>query len=166
VERGDEEGRSPEGRPELRETWRRPRMPYNKLPDAFQIKQKKYLRGDLGRRTTGRHWTTWTASSSITNTRKFKNTWSPSQPPRVPKTVPNAPSSTPPTPSPPTRNTSRSRPSSASSSRTETSPSTSTRRSPPNSPHLPYGCLTASRWNCSSGGTTPAQSRRCFTFPP
>jgi hypothetical protein len=33
----------------MRDTWRRPRMPYNKLPEVFnQQKQKKYLSLKLG----------------------------------------------------------------------------------------------------------------------
>ncbi len=41
----DEEHKSPEqGRMEFRETtWRKPRMPYNKFPDAFQMRQKGYI---------------------------------------------------------------------------------------------------------------------------
>lgn len=38
----DDDLKSPENnKGDLRETWRKPRMPYNKLPDAFQIKPKK-----------------------------------------------------------------------------------------------------------------------------
>jgi hypothetical protein len=41
----EEDRRSPEqGKVEFRETtWRKPRMPYNKFPDAFQMRQKGYL---------------------------------------------------------------------------------------------------------------------------
>ena len=40
----DDHHRSPDiGRSDMRETWRRPRIPYNKLPEVFnQQKQKKY----------------------------------------------------------------------------------------------------------------------------
>lgn len=43
-EKNEDESRPLENnRQDLKDTWRKPRMPYNKLPDAFQIKPKKYL---------------------------------------------------------------------------------------------------------------------------
>jgi hypothetical protein len=61
-EKDPEEQRSPEqGRVEFRETtWRKPRMPYNKFPDAFQMRQKRYGTMDADRARTRRSWTTWT----------------------------------------------------------------------------------------------------------
>ena len=42
-EKNEEERKSPEqGRAEFRETtWRKPRMPYKKFPDAFQMREKR-----------------------------------------------------------------------------------------------------------------------------
>ncbi len=49
-DKAEEERKSPEqGRAEFRETtWRKPRMPYKKFPDAFQMREKRYCGSKVG----------------------------------------------------------------------------------------------------------------------
>lgn len=80
ADKPEEDHKSPEQRGvEFRETtWRKPRMPYNKFPDAFHMRQKKYLVMHTDRALIRRSWMTSIRLSSTASTRKSRNTSTPS----------------------------------------------------------------------------------------